>query len=150
MDTAPSTYFSPLPSRTLPRSTRMMTDSAQLRSSISRPRYHADFFTFAEHVSFERSTGSRCPVISSRREGNINKQTKLKNFFTLDRRSVIIALPMFMLFGHSAASARSGWRRDFLSNRKYRHRPHTQPDVGNCWPWIAGQGAHYGIASQYH
>ena len=28
----------------------------------------------------------------------------------------------------------SGWRRDFLSNRKYRYRPHTQPDVGNCWP----------------
>ena len=37
--------------------------------------------------------------------------------------------------GHSAASGRSGWRRDFrLSNRKYRYRPYTQPDVGNCWP----------------
>ena len=22
----------------------------------------------------------------------------------------------------------------FLSNRKYRYRPYTQPDVGNCWP----------------
>ena len=35
VDTPPSTYFSPFPSRTLPRSTRTMTDSGQLRSSIS-------------------------------------------------------------------------------------------------------------------
>ena len=62
-DTAPSTYFSPFPSRTLPRSTRTMTDSGQLRSSISLPGYHVDFFTFAEHVSFEHSTGSPWPVI---------------------------------------------------------------------------------------
>ena len=24
----------------------------------------------------------------------------------------------------------------FLSNRKYRYRPYTQPDVGYCWPWL--------------
>ena len=52
-----------------------MTDSGQLRSSISLPRYHVDFFTFAEHVSFEHSTGSPWPVIFSGREGNIDKQT---------------------------------------------------------------------------
>ena len=46
------------------------------------------FFTFAKHVSFEHSTGILCPVIPSRRGGNINKQTKLKSFLTLDRRSV--------------------------------------------------------------
>ena len=46
VDTAPSTYFSPFPSRTLPRSTRTMTDSGQLRSSISLPGYHVDFFYF--------------------------------------------------------------------------------------------------------
>ena len=45
-------------------------------------------FTFAKHVCFEHSTGIPCPVIPSRREGNINKQTKLKSFLTLDRRSV--------------------------------------------------------------
>ena len=45
-------------------------------------------FTFAKHVSFEHSTGIPCPMISSRREGNINKQTKLKSFLTLDRWSV--------------------------------------------------------------
>ena len=45
-------------------------------------------FTFAKHVRFEHSTGIPCPVISSRREGNINKLTKLKSFLTLDRRSV--------------------------------------------------------------
>ena len=50
-------------------------------------------FTFAKHVSFEHSTGISCPVISSRREGNINKRTKLKSFFTLDRRSVSLPRP---------------------------------------------------------
>ena len=44
-------------------------------------------FTFAKHVSSEHSIGIPCPVISSRREGNINKQTKLKSFLTLERRS---------------------------------------------------------------
>ena len=60
---------------------------------------------------------------------------KTQKFFwhsTVDQ-SVHIALPG--VFGRSAASGRSGWRRDFLSNRKYRYRPYTQPDVGNCWPW---------------
>ena len=65
-----------------------MTDSGQLRSSISLLGNHAEFFTFAKHVCFEHSIGIPCPVISSRREGNINKQTKFKNFLTLDRRSV--------------------------------------------------------------
>ena len=37
VDTLPSTYFSPFPSRSLPRSARTMTDSSQLRSSISLP-----------------------------------------------------------------------------------------------------------------
>ena len=46
VDTAPSTYFSPFPSRTLPCSTRTMTDSDQLRSSISLAGYHVDFFYF--------------------------------------------------------------------------------------------------------
>ena len=43
VDTSPSTYFSPFPSRTLPRSTRTMTDSDQLRSSISLLGNHAEF-----------------------------------------------------------------------------------------------------------
>ena len=43
VDTSPSTYFSPFPSRTLPRSTRTMTDSGQLRSSISLLGNHAEF-----------------------------------------------------------------------------------------------------------
>ena len=43
VDTSPSTYFSPFPSRTLPRSTRTMTDSCQLRSSISLLGNHAEF-----------------------------------------------------------------------------------------------------------
>ena len=50
-------------------------------------------FTFAKLVSFEHSTGIPCPVISSRRDGNINKRTKLKSFLTLDRRSVSLHRP---------------------------------------------------------
>ena len=43
VDTSPSTSFPPFPSRTLPRSTRTMTDSGQLRSSISLLGNHAEF-----------------------------------------------------------------------------------------------------------
>ena len=87
VDTSPSTYFSPFPSRNLPRSTRTMTDSCQLRSSISLLGNHAEFLPFAKHVSFEHSTGIPCPVISSRREGNIKQTDKTQKF--LDTRSSI-------------------------------------------------------------
>ena len=104
VDTAPSTYFSPFPSRTLPRSTRTMTDSGQLRSLISLPGYHVDFFTFAEHVSFEHSTGSPWPVIYSGREGNINKQTFKTQKFLHTRSSIRqSASPCSCLSGRSAA-----------------------------------------------
>ena len=124
VDTAPSTYFPPFPSRTLPRSTRTMTDSGQLRSSISLPGYHVDFFTFAEHVSFEHSTGSPWPVIYSGREGNINKQTYKTQKFLHTRSSMRqSASPVF---GRSTASPRSGaGAATFRSNRKHRYRPHT-------------------------
>ena len=65
-----------------------MPDSGQLRSSISLPRYHVDFFTFAEHLSFEHSTGSPWPVIYSGREGNINKQTNKTQKFLHTRSSI--------------------------------------------------------------
>ena len=141
VDTAPSTYFSTFPSRTLPRSTRTMTDSSQLRSSISLPGYHVDFFfTFAEHVSFEHSTGSPWPVIYSGRERNINKQTYKTQKFLHTRSSIRQSTSPCSywhapVFGRSAASAPSGaGAATFRSNRKYRYRPHTQSDVGNCWP----------------
>ena len=138
VDTAPSTYFSPFPSRTLPRSRRTMTDSGQLRSSISLPGYQRDFFNFTEHVSFEHSTGSPWPVIYSGREGNINKQTDIQNSKVSSSHSIVdqaVRIALLTVFGRSAASARSGaGAATFRSNRKYRYRPHTQSDVGNCWP----------------
>ena len=42
VDTSPSTYFFPFPIRTLPRSIRMITDSGQLRSSMSLLGNHAE------------------------------------------------------------------------------------------------------------
>ena len=80
-----------------------MTESGQLRSSISLLGNHADFYTFAKHLSFEHSMGSSRPMITSRREGNINKQTKLKiTSHSIVDRSVRFSLPVF---GPSAAGA---------------------------------------------
>ena len=78
----------PIPSRTLPRSTRTMTDSGQPSIVDLTAREPCRIFTFANHVTFEHSIGIPCPVLSSRREGNINvnKQTKLKSF--LSRSSI--------------------------------------------------------------
>ena len=208
VDTSPSTYFSPFPSRTLPRSTRTKTDSGQLRSSISLLGNHAEFLlsrstsalntlqasvalcisdlpgavlTCVQHDPWGvrgTSSGKSFPfyvaktaifkvwhqiftqrkrpklstcvqidelasqdakkpsigktlVYSSRREGNINKQTKLKSFLTHDRRSVSPHRPACVRGDHWAI-----WLacREFLSNRKCPYRPYTQPDVGNCWP----------------
>ena len=88
VDTSPSTYFSPFPSRN--SASQYANDDWQRPTSIVdlTAREPCRIFTFAKHVSFEHSTGIPCPVISSRREGNINKRTKLKSFLTLDRRSV--------------------------------------------------------------
>ena len=35
----------------------------------------------------------------------------------------------------------------FLSNRKYRYRPCTQPDVGNCWPCVGRRGCTTDLAN---
>ena len=93
-------------------------------------------FTFAKHVSFEHSIGIPCPVISSRREGKHQQTDKTQKF--LDTRSSISQSASTCLcsgaprpVGDLAGAA------TFLSNRKYRYRPYTQPDVGNCWPWFS-------------
>ena len=104
VDTAPSTYFSPFPSRTLPR-----------------------------------STGSPWSVIHSGREGNINKQTYKTQTFVHTRSSIRqSASPCSCLCSGAPrpVSDPGAGAATFFSNRKYRYRPHTQPDVGNCWPWI--------------
>ena len=81
VDTSPSTYFSPFPSRTLPRSTRTMTATVTAARPTSivdlTAREPCQIFTFAKHVCFEHSTGIPGPVISSRREGN----TRLNGHF---------------------------------------------------------------------
>ena len=116
VDTAPSTYFSPFPSRTLPRSTRTMMDGDQRRSSIPMPGYHVDFFTFAEHVSFEHSTGSPWPVIYSGRRKH--QQTDIQNSKVssshsesiVDQAVRIALLTVRALRGQCAIWR---WRRDF-------------------------------------
>ena len=114
VDTSPSIYFSPFPSRTLPRSTRTMTQWQRPTSIVDlTAREPCRIFTFAKHVCFEHSTGIPCPVISSRRDGNINKRTKLKSFLTLDRRSVSPHRPASVRALRGQCSGRSGWRRDF-------------------------------------
>ena len=79
-----------------------MTESGELRLSISLLE-PCRFFTFAKHVSFEHSMGSSRPMITSRRERNINKQTKLKiSSHSIVDRSVRFALPVF---GRSKAAS---------------------------------------------
>ena len=88
-------------------------------------------FTFAKHVSFEHSTGIPCPVISSRRDGNINKRTKTQKF--LDTRSSISqsATTYRLCSGAPRPVGDLAGAATFRSNRKYRYRSYTQPDVGN-------------------
>ena len=129
LDTAPSTCFSPFPSRTLPRSTRTMTDSGQLRSSISLPGYHVDFFTFAKHVSFEHYREPLACVLFWKRRKHQQKDIQNSNVssHSIVNQAVRIALLICMPgFWRSAASARSdAGAATFLSNRKCRYRPHT-------------------------
>ena len=92
------------------------------------------FFTFAEHVSFEHSIGSSRPMITSRREGNINRQNSKVSSHSY-HRSVSPLRPACVRAVRGPRPVRSSsQRRDFLSNRKYRYRPHTQADVTDCWP----------------
>ena len=137
VDTAPSTYFSPFPSRTLPRSTRTMTDCGQLRSSISLPGYHVDFFLLSRSTSALNTLQAALGLwfILEEKETSTNRRNSKVSSHSIVNQSVRITLLM-PVFWRSAASAWSGWRRDFLSNRKYRYRPHTQPDVENCWPCV--------------
>ena len=129
---SPSTYFSPFPSRTLPRSTRTVTDSGQLWSSISLLGNHAEFLLSRSTSALNTLQASLALwFLLEEKETSTNRQYSKVSWHSIVDQSVRIDLPVF---GRSAASGRSGWRRDFLSNRKYRFRPYTQPDVWNCWP----------------
>ena len=86
--TSPLTYFSPFPSRTLPRSTRTMTDSGQLRSSISLLGNHAEFLLSRSTSALNTLQASHALwFLLEETETSTNGQ-KLKSFLTLDRRSV--------------------------------------------------------------
>ena len=69
----------PFPSRTF--ASEYGHDDWQQPASIVDPTCTAQepcrFYTFEKHVSFEHSMAKSHPMITSRREGNFNKQTKL-------------------------------------------------------------------------
>ena len=72
-------------------------------------------------------------MITSRSEGNIEKQTKFK----ISSHSIVDRLtsPSPCLCSGGPLPVRSGWQhRDFISNRKYQYHPNTQADVGDCLP----------------
>ena len=134
VDTSPSTYFSPFPSRTLPRSTRTMTDSGQLRSSISLLGNHAEFLLSRSTSVLNTLQASHALwFLLEETETSTNGQNSKVSWHSIVDQSVRIDLPCGSgaprPVGHLAGAA------TFLNNRKYRYRPYTQPDVGNCWPW---------------
>ena len=112
--------------------------AANRQSSISLLGNHAEFL-------LSRSTSPSNTLLVSlalwflleEKKTSTNRQNSKVSWHSIVDQSVRIDLPVF---GRSAASGRSGWHRDFLSNRKYRYRPYTQPDVGNCWPCRSTKG----------
>ena len=128
--------FFPFPSRTLPRSLRTRTDNGLLRSSVSLPGIMPIFYF---HGARQLWTLYRqfSPMITSRREGNINKQTKLKQktkdktFFAFDRRSVGPLCPTCVWVPQPAHDLAGGAANSLATAS---NRPHTQPDVADCWP----------------
>ena len=88
VDTSPSTYFSPFQSRTLPRSTRTMTDSGQLRSSISLLGNHAEFLLSRSTSALNTLQASLALwFLLEEKETSTNRQNSKVS--TLDRRSVM-------------------------------------------------------------
>ena len=124
--------FSPFPSRTLPRSTRTMTESSQLRLSILLLGNHADFLLSQSTSALSTQWAALVLwLLLEEKETSTNRQ----NWKFLRTRSSIGQSPSPCLCSGGPRPVRSGWQRhDFLNNRKYRYRPHTQADVGDCSP----------------
>ena len=115
VDTSPSTYFSPFPSRTL-HGTRTMTDSGQLRSSISLLGNHAEFLLSWSTSALNTLQASHALwFLLEETETSTNGQNSKVSWHSIVDQSARIDLPVF---GRSAASGRSGWRRDFSQQQK--------------------------------
>ena len=130
----PSTYFFTFPSRTLPRSRRTMTDSGQLRSSISLLGNHAESLLSRSTSALNTLEASLALwFLVEEKETWTNRQNSKTSWHSIVDQSVRIDLRLCSgaprPVGDLAGAA------TFLSNRKYRYRPYTQKDVGNCWPW---------------
>ena len=141
VDTSPSTYFSPFPSRTLPRSTRTMTDSGQLRSSISLLGNHAEFLLSRSTSALNTLQASHALwFLLEEKETSTNGQNSKVSWHSI--AAVSQSASTCLCSGAPRPVGDLAGAATFLSNRKYRYRPYTQPDVGNCWPckWL----------SQYH
>ena len=103
--------FFPFPSRTLPRSTRTMTDSGQLRSSISLLGNHAKFLLSRSTSPLNTLQASHALwFLLEEKKTSTNGQNSKVSWHSIVNQSVRIDLPVF---GRSAASGQSGWRRDF-------------------------------------
>ena len=136
VDTSPSTYFSPFPSRTLPRSTRTMTDSGQLRSSISLLGNHAEFLLSRSTSALNTLQASHALwFLLEEKETSTNRLTDKTQKFLDTRSSISQSASTCLCSGAPRPVGDLAGAATFLSNRKYRCRPYTQPDVGNCWPW---------------
>ena len=84
-----------------------MTDSGRLDRRSHCPGT-MPIFAFAEHVSYEHSIGSSRHVFTSRREGNINKQTKISSHSIVDRVGGCVGVCVGVC-GEGYGSHAGGW-----------------------------------------
>ena len=100
VDTSPSTYFSPFPSRTLPRSTRTMTDSGQLRSSISLLGNHAEFLLSRSTSALNTLQASLALwFLLEEKETSTNRQNSKVSWHSIVDQSIRIDLPSACVSG---------------------------------------------------
>ena len=134
VDTSPLTYFSPFPNS----ASEYTHDDRERPTSIVdlTAREPCRFLYFREAPQLWAFHGQLSPDDYFWKRRKHQQTDKTENYFALNRRSVSPLFPACVRAVCSRCDHRIVWqRRDFLSNRKYRYRPHLWADVGDCWPW---------------
>ena len=101
------------------------------------PRYHADFL-LSRRTSVLKTLLAALVLwlILEEKETSTNRQSSKVS--SHDCRSASLYHSACFRALRDSRPTQSSWqRRDFFSNRRGQYRPHTQPNVADCWPWWA-------------